>query len=137
MVCGPAQMLDWLRSVKMVRRDAAPEPDLLPELFRAAAARFACPQCEAPGLSVGESDVDDDEAWGMARKCESCGQPIAHERLEVFPDSQLCVACQAQSDRGAATGPSEYCPRCGSIMTIGQSRRGVTRYVMVCPNCRS
>jgi predicted RNA-binding Zn-ribbon protein involved in translation (DUF1610 family) len=130
-------MLDWLRSVKMARRDAAPEPDLLPELFRAAAARFACPQCRAVGLSVGDADDDDDEAWGMPRKCESCGRPIARERLEVFPDARLCVGCQAQSDRGAVSGPAEYCPRCGSVMTIGQSRRGVTRYVMICPNCRS
>lgn len=136
-VCGPSQMLDWLRKVKMVRRDAAPEPELLPELFRAAAARFACPQCNGLGLAIGAAADESDEAWGMARKCESCGRPIARERLEIFPDTRLCVECQATSDRGDAPSDVEYCPRCGSIMTIRQSRRGLTRYVMSCPNCRS
>lgn len=130
-------MVQWLRTVKMVRRDAAPEPDLLPELFRAAAPRFACPQCGAIGLSTGAADDEDDEAWGMARKCDGCGRRIARERLEVFPETRLCVDCQAKSDRGEAVAPAEYCPRCGSVMTMRQSRRGVTRYVMICPNCRS
>lgn len=136
-MCGPVQMLEWLREVKMARRDAAPETDLLGELFRAACARFACPGCGAVGLSVCDPSDEDDEAWGMARKCESCGRPIARERLDVFPDTRLCVDCQARRDRGESPDPPQYCPRCGSVMTLGQSRRGVTRYVMICPNCRS
>jgi ssDNA-binding Zn-finger/Zn-ribbon topoisomerase 1 len=130
-------MLDWLRKLKMVRRDAAPEPELLPELFRAAAGRFVCPQCKGVGLAIGAPDDESDEAWGMARKCDACGHPIASERLEVFPDTRLCVECQAASDRGDAPADNEYCPRCGSVMTIRQSRRGLTRYVMSCPHCRS
>ncbi len=130
-------MLDWLRGVQMARRDAAPEPELLGELFRVAAPRFACPQCGAVGLSTTDAQDEDDEDWGMARKCEGCGRPIARERLEVFPDTRLCVLCQAKNDRGEAAGPDEYCPRCGSVMTLSQSRRGVTRYVMTCPNCRA
>jgi DNA-directed RNA polymerase subunit M/transcription elongation factor TFIIS len=130
-------MLAWLRTAGMVRRDAAPEPDLLPELFRSAAPRFACPQCNAVGLSVGQPVEEDDEDWGMARKCESCHRPIARERLEVFPDTRLCVECQSATDRGDEPSDVEYCPRCGSIMTLRQSRRGLTRYVMSCPACRS
>ena len=130
-------MLEWLRGVKMARRDAAPDPDLLPELFCAACVRFACPRCKAVGLSVCDPEVEDDEAWGMARTCESCGRPIARERLEVFPDTRSCVDCQARTDRGESAEPAEYCPRCGSVMTLGQRHRGVTRYVMICPNCRS
>jgi DNA-directed RNA polymerase subunit M/transcription elongation factor TFIIS len=136
-MCGPPQMLQWLKTAGMVRRDAAPDLDLLPELFRSAAGRMKCPKCGQTGL-VAESNRDDteDEAWGMARKCAICEQPIPAERLEVFPNAELCVACQAKSDRGESTGAVEYCPNCGSVMTMRQDRRGVTRYVMSCPQCR-
>jgi predicted RNA-binding Zn-ribbon protein involved in translation (DUF1610 family) len=129
-------MLRWLKSAGMVRRDTAPEPELLPELFRAAAAKFACPKCGRLGLVAADAGEDDDEAWGMARKCVECGQPIPRERLEVFPGATLCVECQGKSDRGEPTGEAEYCPRCGSVMQLRQSGRGVTRYVMACPRCR-
>ncbi len=136
-VCGPPQMLQWLKTADMVRRDAAPEVDLLAELLRSAAGRMKCPKCGQVGLSA-EANRDDaaDEDWGMARKCAVCEQPIPSERLEVFPNAELCVACQARSDRGEATGTVEYCPHCGIVMTMRQDRRGVTRYVMSCPQCR-
>ncbi len=121
----------------MVRRDTAPELELLGELFRTAAARFTCPKCQTVGLAAKAAEAEDDEAWGMARKCAECGQPIPRERLEVFPGAELCVTCQGRSDRGEAGGALEYCPRCGSVMTLRQQRRGVTRYVMSCPTCRS
>lgn len=130
-------MLRWLRDVRQVRRDAEPEPELLAELFRVAAAKFTCPKCAAVGLVVREVAEEDNEAWGMARACEACKRPIPVERLEVFPDARLCTACQAQSDRGELTGPAEYCPRCGSVMGVRQGGgAGVTRYVMSCPSCR-
>jgi hypothetical protein len=88
------------------------------------------------GLAVSAADVGEDEEWAMARSCEGCGRAIAYERLEVFPDTRLCVACQEQADRGEAADADQYCPRCGGLMKLGQSRRGVTRYVMVCPKCR-
>ncbi|REK19294.1 MAG: hypothetical protein DWQ37_01495 [Planctomycetota bacterium] len=134
--CGASDMLRWLKRAGMVRRDTAPEPELLPELFRAAAGKFACPECRREGLNVGEAEENDDEAWGMARKCSECGQPIARERLEVFPDTTVCVACQGKLDRGESTDAPEYCSRCGNVMTLKQSGRGVTRYAMVCPSCR-
>ena len=137
-LCGPTQMLQWLRTAGMVRRDAAPE--------RRAAAGIAAqrrpaddlPQVPAVGLAAtADEQEEDDEAWGMARKCAACSQPIPRERLEVFPNAELCVACQAKSDRGESEGAVEYCPRCGNAMTLKQVRRGVTRYVMACPSCRS
>jgi predicted RNA-binding Zn-ribbon protein involved in translation (DUF1610 family) len=130
-------MVDWLRRVKMARHGVAPEPELLGELFRAAAARFVCPKCASVGLSVGAADAGDDEAWGMARKCEACGQPIARERLQFLPDARLCMECQRKADAGEPLSPPEYCPRCGSVMTLRQSRRGLTRYVMACSKCKS
>lgn len=136
-VCGPASMIDWLRRVKMVRRGAEPEPDLLGELFRSAAAKFTCPECGTLGLVVRAVAEENDEEWGMARACEACGRPIARERLEVFPDSTLCVECQSRADRGEMTGAKEYCPRCGNLMVVRQVRgSGVTRYVTACPKCR-
>ena len=135
--CSPASALDWLRQAKMVRRDTAPEPDLLGELLRAAGPRLCCPKCGGLGLDVRPADGENDEDWGMARTCQACGKPIARERLEVFPDVQLCIACQSSDDRGEPTGPAEYCPRCGNVMQLTRSRSpGVTRYVLTCPKCR-
>jgi DnaK suppressor protein len=31
--------------------------------------------------------------------CESCGQPIAHGRLEAMPYAKLCVACKEKEER--------------------------------------
>jgi DNA-directed RNA polymerase subunit M/transcription elongation factor TFIIS len=130
-------MLQWLKSAGMVRRDAAPDLDLLPELLRSAAGRMKCPECGQVGLSAEAIPEDaDDEDWGMQRQCAICDQPIPAERLEIFPNAELCVACQAKSDRGESSGAVEYCPHCGSVMTVRQDRRGVTRYVMACPQCR-
>jgi DnaK suppressor protein len=36
--------------------------------------------------------------------CESCGQPIAPERLEILPRTQLCVNCARETEhRGVAS----------------------------------
>jgi predicted RNA-binding Zn-ribbon protein involved in translation (DUF1610 family) len=131
-------MLQWLRGVRMARRDTEPDVALLAELMRSAGPRLTCPTCEATGLAVGPAEPERDEDWQMARACESCGRPIARERLEVFPQTRLCVECQGKADRGERGGAQEvdYCPKCGSVMTLRQSRRGVTRYEMVCPQCR-
>lgn len=130
-------MLQWLKTAEMVRRDTAPDVEMLAELLRSAAPRLKCPKCGRQGLAAETNQDDaDDEAWDMARKCAACRQPIPPERLKVFPNAELCVQCQAASDRGELAGPAEYCPHCGSVMTIRQDRRGVTRYVMACPQCR-
>ena len=135
-VCGPGAMLDWLRKAKMVRRGVEPEPDLLAELLRAAAPKLHCPQCGAAGLVVRPVAVENDEEWGMARACDACGRPIARDRLEVVPDATMCVDCQARADRGESATVAEYCPRCGNLMVVRQSRTaGVTRYVQACPKC--
>jgi DNA-directed RNA polymerase subunit M/transcription elongation factor TFIIS len=130
-------MIDWLRQAKMVRADVQPEADLLPELLRAALPKLACPRCGAAGLVIRPVAEENDEDWGMARACEECGRPIASERLEVFPDARLCVACQANVDQGGLSGPAEYCPRCGNLMTVRPTRTaGITRYAPACSKCR-
>jgi RNA polymerase-binding transcription factor DksA len=140
-ICGPGAMLGWLRKVKMARRDTEPDPELLAELFRSAVDRFECPACQAKRLiaraSQALAEEEDDEAWGMARVCQDCQRPIPRERLEVFPDSLLCVACQSRDDRGEQVGAAEYCPRCGNVMSLRQTTAaGLTRYKMTCPSCR-
>ena len=37
--------------------------------------------------------------------CDSCGQPIAHERLEALPQASLCVNCKAQQAKNTKGRP--------------------------------
>ena len=37
---------------------------------------------------------------GTYGSCDSCGQPIAPERLEALPQASLCVNCKAKSAKG-------------------------------------
>lgn len=130
--CGPQGMADWVRTTGMLRRNQRPSPAELVELLRAAAARLACPQCGQTGL-VACAAADDAQDWPGARTCEACGRPIPAERLEALPNARLCTACQRGDDRGDPPSQVDYCPRCGSPMTIRQSRStGITRYVAVC-----
>jgi predicted RNA-binding Zn-ribbon protein involved in translation (DUF1610 family) len=130
-------MEEWLRRHRLVKSTSDMDHELLAEVFRASAAKFHCPHCGRDGLTASPSRELSDSEWGQAQVCENCGAPIPRERLEVFPAATLCVGCQARDDRGEPTGQAEYCPRCGAIMTLVQSRAaGITRYVMVCPTCR-
>ena len=36
---------------------------------------------------------------GIYGTCESCGQPIARERLEVVPHARLCVRCKEREEK--------------------------------------
>lgn len=132
-LCGPTQMLARLRSLSLLRRDNAPALDLLQELFRSSADRFTCHDCNATGLVVREVD---ERAWGMAKKCEDCGAPIAAERLEIFPDAARCMTCEQQAARGGG-GEREFCPRCGEVLQLRlRSATGLSRYQLTCPRCR-
>lgn len=135
--CGPEQLLKRLQQIGMLRRVKDPEWQLLCELAPSAAARFTCPQCEHVGLLAGAAQSDDDDDWGLGRSCTSCSKPIPPERVELFPDAKLCAACQQSHDTGGAREEPEYCPKCGALMTVRQSRGGgITRYVMACSECR-
>lgn len=138
-LCDVPQMLARLRELGMLRREKEASRELVAELFASAADRMVCPSCNHRGLTVteAEDEWDDDEAWNIGRTCAVCGQPIAAERLAAFPDAQRCVACQQAADRGADLSPPDYCPRCGTPMTLRPRRgRGLAGYEMVCPQCR-
>ena len=129
-------MLARLRQAGMLRREKEPDLALVRELFLATVSRFVCVECKQVGLTAGpvEEEFDDDQ-WGTIRNCEACGQRIPAERLELFPAANLCVACQRGAEAGQDQGPAEYCPRCGNAMVLRARRRGITEYVLVCPEC--
>lgn len=133
----PEQMAAKLRTVGLLRRADDPEPDLVAELFSAALARLRCEHCGNLGLALAEPEELAADDWGDPVPCERCGHPIPPERLELFPDSKLCVACQQKAEQGAAGGQVEYCPHCGDILQLRKSGgSGITRYTMFCPSCR-
>ncbi len=37
--------------------------------------------------------------------CDSCGQPIARERLEANPHATLCIQCQSKSEKRPSARP--------------------------------
>jgi len=131
-------MLARLRAVGMLRREKEPSWELLGELFASAAGRMTCPKCNHRGLSVSEADDEwEDAEWDTPRSCTECGQPIPAERLAAFPQTQRCVACQQAFDRGDDPAPPEYCPRCGTPMTLRPRRGpGLAGYEWICPECR-
>jgi predicted RNA-binding Zn-ribbon protein involved in translation (DUF1610 family) len=132
-LCDPAEMFARLKTLGMLKRAGEPEWEIVVELFAAAAGRMQCSSCGRTGLmAVPVSETDSD--WAEARRCEVCGQPIPRERLLVFPNARRCVGCQALDQ--SATSTLDYCPRCGAVMTLRQSRAtGITKYELVCPAC--
>ncbi len=131
-------MQAWLLRAGMLRRNEHPAEAEMQELLPAAAPKLACPECGSVGLST-SAVFDDDADWPAARRCQSCGQLIPAERLEVFPDAELCVQCQGRVDDRVPQVTDEFCDGCGWPMVLRASRgRGITRQVIACsnPQCR-
>ncbi len=133
---GPLQMLDRLHAAGMLKRERDPDWELVGELFRATSAARRCKDCGSAAVVLQPCADAADDGWGDVRCCERCGATIPAERLEVFPDTQLCVRCQQVRDRGTDDAEPEYCPRCGAVMQLRLSRSaGLARYVMYCRDC--
>jgi hypothetical protein len=136
-VCGPPQLLALLRAAGKLRRALKPDWQLIALLADDSAGSLACPQCSQSGLSVWAAEDFATEDWPQTRTCERCRTIIPMERLELFPDARLCVACQRSAEQGRDDATPEFCPRCGALMTLKQHRgAGLTRYVSVCSECR-
>lgn len=135
----PGRAASWLLAAGRLRTQSEATRDELRELVVALAPQIACSACGQLRLTA--SIIADDPAdWPAARRCDDCGELIPPERLEVFPDARLCMKCQRRDDRGFSPDAIEYCPTCGSPLTLGPSRgAGIRRYVMQCtgnPPCR-
>jgi hypothetical protein len=132
-------MRDWLGRAGMLRRNHAATVAEMRELLPVAAAGLICPECGVYGLSVRQEIAEDEPGWPSARRCQSCGQLIPAERVEVFPNAELCVECQGRADNRLPQKTDEFCERCGSPMVVRTSRGvGVVRQVLACsnPRCR-
>ncbi len=131
-------LLQRLRKLGMLRRDASPTNGVIQELVDRMADGFVCSICNNVGLRATREDPLDDEAWGQGRKCQACGQLIPAERIEIFPDTQWCTTCKSAIESGE-TDDSEpdFCPRCGDVRQLRRrSGSGITGYQMYCPGCR-
>ncbi|MEM7316580.1 MAG: TraR/DksA C4-type zinc finger protein [Planctomycetota bacterium] len=134
--CDGDNLVAKLRSVQMLRRMAKPDEELIRALIEEAADRLPCEKCDSRGMTVTENDPFDDDAWGDPKKCEGCGGKIPPERLEVFPDTTMCMKCQSGAERGEVSDEPDYCPRCGDIMQMKRrTGGGIAGYRMVCPTC--
>lgn len=126
--------VERLRAAGAFKRNAEPSAAEVHELMSRMIDRLTCPDCEGP------LRLDEAAAWPVAKSCEACGTPIPPERLAIFPNATVCVNCQQAEESGrAAQADVDYCPRCGSPMTIRRTSSGVARYVMSCSNpwCRA
>ena len=126
-----------LRGAGLLRRveaEDAKDLDYLLQLAGSVKEKLNCPTCGA-GNYQPELASNEDVSWGDSRKCAGCQTLISPERLEVFPDSTLCPACQQKAEKGDS-GQAEYCPRCGTPMQVRQRRgRGIAAYELACPSC--
>ena len=133
---GRRELIDRLRDLGMLRRDDGRDIGLLLELARSKSAELKCPACESPGYLPQETSGDDFDDLPPPRPCMACGGMIPPERVELFPESDLCAGCQRKVDRGETIGGDDYCERCGSPLVMRKSSAGITRYQQVCPQCR-
>ena len=138
-VTAADELFRRLQAIGAMKRAEKPDEAVAFELARAAAERLACPRCEQTGLQIehfAQTDDFDDE-WGPPKPCVACGTMIPGERVMLFPNVELCTACQAKLDSGSTTAGDDYCPHCGTPMTIRKGRAaGITRYALICPSCR-
>lgn len=126
-----------LRDIGMLRRDDGRDLSLLLELARSKTADLTCPSCESPGFLPKESSGDDfDDAVPPPRPCMACGKVIPPERVALYPESELCAACQQKIDEGGSLSGDDYCDRCGTPLVVRKTSAGVTRYQQYCPQCR-
>ncbi|MFN5323023.1 MAG: TraR/DksA C4-type zinc finger protein [Planctomycetota bacterium] len=66
------------------------------------------PAVDEPGV-----ELDADSSIPVVT-CWHCGNRIAPERIEVFPDAKYCVTCQeiAEKNRDVVVVAPPTCPRC-------------------------
>jgi hypothetical protein len=135
-----AELTDQLRSLKFLRRSDQPDEATILELTRSSMASGVWPACETCGKKQFSpptlESTDFTTEWNDEIPCESCGQIIPQERLELFPDSRSCVRCQQKTEKSGSNLDIEYCRHCGNILQIRLSSRRATSYRRYCPACK-
>jgi len=139
--CGEDELARRLRKLGLLRRATHPPEEMVSELLTTNSSRLTCDACGAVGLLIAPNDENEGwDDWRQTVLCQICRQPIPPERLEVFPTSKRCVACQDATDRGQTFEEPEFCPKCGALVELRVSRGGgVTRYKRFCtgePPCQ-
>jgi len=121
----------------MLRRASEPDSTTLEVLLASALPKMKCTACDGVGLQIDqqfEDQSDDWNEWGEeAKNCEQCGQRIPPERLELYPQSTRCAACESAPIEKTE---DDYCPRCGNVLTMRTSGAGLTRYRYFCSVCK-
>ena len=127
-----------LRNVGHLRR-GMPDAEMVSALSATVADKLRCEACGQCGVQMTMIDTMfdlpcDAGDWPVeVRSCRNCRQQIALERLQVFPQTQLCAKCQHQEDLGP---DAHYCPHCGSHLRIEKAPSGgITRYQERCDHC--
>lgn len=117
-----------------MKRAADPDPSLIRELFTSISPNLDCTECHKTGVEVLDDWTDD---WNDEVRCEGCNAAIDPERLEVFPDTKFCPACQGQAESGGTPGAeAEFCASCGGLMKLAKRGGvGLAGYQMVCGDC--
>src|SRR5262245_30269176 len=103
-----AELDSKLRSLGMIKREEEAELSLLLELARIKKPDLRCPSCNRAGYTADAIDPSED-GWGQGKPCANCGTEIPAERLELFPDQDLCAKCQGKVDKGGHLSGDDYC----------------------------
>ena len=103
---------------------------------------------------INHEDTDEDlvpntdELRENAKLCEACGEPIPLGRLEIMPNTRVCVQCKECDenipDRGVVfpsvpSGLAGYCPRCGVGIAVVYQNHTDKNFFVGCssfPSCR-
>lgn len=124
-----------LRALGMLKRDDTRDAAMLLQLAKAG--KLLCGACGSGGLNI-EVAEEADEWDAPTKSCAACGTMIPRERIAIYPDMDLCAACQSKAERGQTPDVhDDYCPRCGTRMIVRQRRgSGLAGYEQICPACR-
>lgn len=80
----------------------------------------------------------------VSRLCLECGSTIPDERIDIYPEVNLCVQCQELIESAKPVHQADIdhgtCPRCGKKLTQRLSKKtSPTSYFIGCsgyPKCR-
>lgn len=149
-----ADRLIWLQRSGFLRKHKDPADEIVAEMFRLKLSELPCPACQQPGgriVTQVQAVEDDDEQWDTlgssdessteVRYCTDCREQIDPDRVELFPETTRCVACQRKFENGeggrnhGSVEAEDLCPRCGDFLQTQRNRSSRIAYRVQCGNC--